>query len=397
MKFEKNSKYRSIALYAFLVIAASLILFFAMLYPTKVVSWINNILSILSPLIVGFLLAFILNPIMSFFEQKVFRSIAKAKPFSKRRRGLSLICTYLIFLGLITLFVIIVVPSLITSITDLINNLEGYYNKGTALLENFLASYKIPQSLLDPIDDIGGKIIDFTIDWMQNSLLPQLSHIAVTAISAVKNVVVGFAFSIYMLVSKETFARQFTKVIKTFFKEKGQNRIFRVGRLANQNFSGYLSGYLVDSFIVGVICYIVMRIFSWPYPELISILIGVCNMIPFFGPFIAGIPSALLIFMVNPWQAIFFTIFIVVLQQIDGNFFCPRILGQKVGLPSFWVMIAIVIGGSVFGIAGMVLSVPAFSVIYTLMRSFVNRKAREKEPQSSALEKAKEILESDDK
>lgn len=378
MKFRKNSKYLSIAVYAFLVIAAAMFLFFAMLYPPKVISWVNNILAILLPLILGFLLAFILNPIMNFFEKNVFKNVSKKKSFSKGRRALSLICTYAIFLGLITLFGVIVVPALITSVTDLVNNLEGYYNKGTTLLENFLANYKIPQTLLDPIDNMGGKIVDFTIDWMKNSLLPQLSHIAVSAISAVKNIVVGFAFSIYMLASKETFARQFTKVIKTFFKPKTQNRMFRIGKLANKNFSGYLSGYLVDSFIVGVVCYIVMRIFSWPYPELISIMIGVCNMIPFFGPFIAGVPSALLIFMVNPWQAVFFAIFIVILQQIDGNVFCPRILGEKVGLPSFWVMVAIVIGGSVFGIAGMVLSVPAFSVIYTLMRSYIDRKSREK-------------------
>jgi len=396
MKFEKNSKYLSIAVYAFLVIAASMLLFFAILYPPKVLSWINNALSILSPIILGFLLAFILNPIMNFFEKELFKGVCKKKPFSKRRRALSLICTYVIFLGLLTLFGIIVVPSLITSVTDLVENLEGYYNKGTALLEGFLANYKIPQTLLDPIDDMGGKLIDLIVDWMKNSLLPQLSHIAVSAISAVKNIVVGFAFSIYMLASKETFTRQVTKVIKTFCKEKAQNRMFRIGRLANQNFSGYLSGYLVDSFIVGVVCYIVMRIFSWPYPELISIMIGVCNMIPFFGPFIAGVPSALLIFMVNPWQAVFFTIFIIVLQQIDGNFFCPRILGQKVGLPSFWVMVAIVIGGSIFGIAGMVLSVPTFSVIYTLMRSYINRKSREKLAKNSTLEKAKEVLESDD-
>lgn len=391
MKLEKNKKYLTIAVYAFFVIAAAMIFFFILLSPKKFIGAINTLLSVLAPLIIGFLISFILNPVMNFFERVVFKKVAKNKPESKHRRALSLISTYIVFLGIITLFVIMVVPSLITSITDLINNIEGYYHSGVEFIETTLQNFNIPSKILDPLNDFGDKLIDYVIDAMK-SMLPKIYGIAVSTTSTIKNIVIGFAFSIYMLASKEVFARQCKKLITTFTKEKTQNRIFRVATLSYNSFSSFLSGYLVDSLAVGVICYIVMLIFGWPYPSLISVIIGVSNMIPFFGPFIGAIPSVLLIFMVNPWQALFFTIFIIVLQQIDGNFICPKILGQKVGLSSFWVMVAIVVGGSVFSIAGMILSVPAFAVIYTLARSYIDRKSREK-LQVSAKEKFEQVLE----
>ncbi len=385
MKLNKNRKYLSIALYAFLVIAAAMIFFFILLSPDKFINGINTVLSIFAPLIIGFILSFILNPIMNFFEKTVFKRIKSKKPESKTRRALSLICTYIILFGIITLFVMLVVPSLITSMTDLINNIEGYYYSGMAFIEKTLANFNIPANVLEPFSDLGSKLIDYVVTAME-SLLPKIYGIAVATTSTIKNIVIGFAFSIYMLASKEVFLRQFKKVIVTFTKPKTQGRIFRVAKLSHDSFSSFLSGYLVDSMLVGVVCYIVMRIFGWPYPELISVIIGVCNMIPFFGPFIGGIPSALLIFLVNPWQAVFFAIFLVVLQQIDGNFICPKILGQKVGLSSFWVMVAIVVGGSIFGIPGMVLSVPAFAVIYSLARSYLDRKNREKMAKLSGTE-----------
>ncbi len=393
MKLEKNKKYLTIAVYAFFVIAAAMIFFFILLTPQKFIGGINKILSILAPLIIGFLIAFILNPVMNFFENIVFKSVAKKKPESKRRRALSLICTYIVFLGILTLFVMMVVPSLVTSITDLINNIEGYYNSGVKFVEETLKNFNIPAKIIDPLNDFGDKMIDYVVDTMK-AMLPRIYGIAVSTTSTIKNIVIGFAFSIYMLASKELFARQCKKVITTFTKQKTQDRIFRVARLSYSSFSSFLSGYLVDSLAVGIICYIVMLIFGWPYPSLISVIIGISNMIPFFGPFIGAIPSVLLIFMVNPWQALFFTIFIIVLQQIDGNFICPKILGQKVGLSSFWVMVAIVVGGSVFGIAGMILSVPAFAVIYTLARSYLDRKNREKLT-VSAKEKFEQVLDQD--
>ncbi len=377
MKIEHNKKYFTIALYSFLVIAASIILIFILLDGQKMLGAVNNLLAILSPVISGFVLAFILNPILNFFEKTVFKKILNKDKDKNFKRAISMICTYLIFIGILILFVMLIVPSLIESITDLIRNIRGYYNTGIKLIEELFKKLNISSEVLGPFNDIGQKLIDLTISTM-NALLPKLGTVANSAISVLKNAFIGFAFSIYMLSTKEIFRRQFTRVLFTFTKEKTHQRIRRVAHLSYHTFSKYLSGYLVDSIIVGLVCYIVMLIFGWPYPALISIIVGVFNMVPIFGPFIGTIPSALLIFIINPWQALFFVIFIVILQQIDGNFICPRILGERIGIRPFWVMFSIVVGGSLFGIVGMLISVPTFAVIYSLARSYLDRKYHEK-------------------
>lgn len=377
MKFEKNNKYLSIALYSFGVIAATVILIFIMLDPDRITGAINNFLTILSPVITGFVLSFILNPTLNFFENIVFKKVLTSDKHKKLKRALSMVLTYLLFFGILSLFVMLIVPSLIDSITDLLRNIRGYYTKGIELIEGFLARFNISSEVLGPFNDIGNKIIELVIDTM-NKLLPRLGTIANSAISVLKNTFIGFAFSIYMLASKEIFRKQFSRVLFTFTRKKTHDRALRVAHLSYHTFSKYISGYLVDSLIIGIICYIVMLIFGWPYPALISIIIGVFNMIPIFGPIIGAIPSVLLIFLINPWQALFFVIFIVILQQIDGNFICPRILGERIGIKPFWVMLAIVVGGSMFGIAGMLISVPTFAVIYSLARTYLDRKYHEK-------------------
>lgn len=377
MKFETNKKYFTIALYALGVIAASILLVFILLEPSKMLGAINSFFKILSPVITGFVLAFILNPLLNFFEKTVFKKVLTKDKNKKLKRAISMICTYLIFLGALVLFGMLIVPSLIESITDLINNIQGYYTKGIALLEEIFISLNISSEYLDSFNDLGSEIISTVTETMK-AILPKLGAFANSAISLLKNTFIGFAFSIYMLASKETFRNQFSRVLFTFTSKKTHDRVRRVAQLSYYSFSNYLSGYLVDSIIIGIVCYIVMLIFGWPYPALISIIVGVFNMIPIFGPVIGAIPSVLLIFLINPWQALFFALFIVILQQIDGNFICPRILGERIGIKPFWVMLAIVVGGSMFGVAGMVMSVPTFAVIYSLARSYLDRKYNEK-------------------
>ena len=380
VKFQKNNKYFTIALYAFGVIAASIAFIFVLLYPNKLLGGISSVLSILSPLIVGFLLAFILNPLLKLFEKKAFKKILNKKEQLKTKRVLSMICTYLVFLGIITLFIVLIIPSIAQSITDLANNIQGYYNSGIALITDLLIRFNVSDELVNYFNDLGSDIINLVLELLKNvsTYMPKIFDVAASATTFLKNIVVGFAFSIYMLSSKETFKRQTKKVLSLIAKPQTQERFIRVAHMSHETFSRYLSGYLLDSTVVGIVCYIVMLIFGWPYPALISVIIGITNMIPFFGPFIGAIPSALLILLVNPWEALFFGIFIVILQQVDGNFICPKVLGQRVGLSSFWVMVAIVVGGSLFGVAGLILSVPALAVIYTLTRSYVNRKLSEK-------------------
>lgn len=376
MKLEKNNKYLTIAIYSFLVIAASIILIFSFIFPERVLGIFTFTMNMLLPVILGFAIAFILNPLVNLFENKVFSKLFK-KAKKGSLRALSLVATYIIFLGLIAAFLTIVVPSIIESFTDLINNLQHYYNSGIKILKDLLEKYNIDPSVLESFDDLGSQLVSYIVSTMK-SIMPALYGITMSVTGVVKNIFVGFAFSIYMLSSKEIFAGQVNRLLTIFTKPITKERVLFVGRLANNTFSKYITGYILDSTIVGIICYIVMRLFGWPYPELISLTIGVTNMIPFFGPFIGGVPSALLIMLVNPWQALFFIIFIVVLQQIDGNFICPRVLGQQVGLSPFWVITAIIVGGSLFGIVGMLIGVPTFAVIYSIAKMYIARKERQK-------------------
>ena len=377
MKLETNKKYLTIALYAFGVIAASVMLIFVLLDSERMLGALNKLIAVFSPVITGFFIAFVLNPLVNFFEKTLFKKILTLDKQKGLKRALSMVCTYLVFFGILTLFGMLIAPSLIESLTDLINNLQGYYTKGVALINELLVKLNISKDTLASFESLGNDVIAEVTKAIKD-LLPKLGAFANSAFSFVKTAFIGFAFSVYMLASKEVFRAQFSRVLYTFTSAKTHNRVRRIAHLSYYSFSNYLSGYLVDSTIIGIICYIVMLIFGWPYPALISTIVGVFNMIPIFGPVIGTIPSALLIFLINPWQALFFVIFIVILQQIDGNFICPRILGERIGIKPFWVMLAIVVGGSLFGIGGMVLSVPAFAVMYSLARSFLSRKYNEK-------------------
>lgn len=377
MKLETNKKYLTIALYAFGVIAAATLLIFMLLDSEKMIGAINKLIAVFSPVITGFFIAFILNPLLNFFERTVFKKVLTLDKHKKLKRALSMVCTYVVFIGALTLFGMLIVPSIIESLTDLINNLQSYYTKGIALINELLIKINISKDTLQSFESIGNDVVAAVTTGIKE-LLPKLGAFANSAFSFVKTAFIGFAFSIYMLASKEVFRAQFSRVLYTFTSKKTHDRVRRVAQLSYYSFSNYLSGYLVDSIIVGIVCYIVMLIFGWPYPALISVIIGVFNMIPIFGPVIGAIPSTLLIFLINPWQALFFVIFIVILQQIDGNFICPRIVGERIGIRPFWVMLAIVVGGSLFGIMGMVLSVPAFAVAYSLARAYLSRKYHEK-------------------
>lgn len=381
MKFEKNNRYFTIALYAFGVIAASIILIFVLISPDRLLSGISKTISILTPLIIGFAIAFILNPLLKWFEKTVFKKVLLKDKQKKTKRVLSIVCTYLSFFGILSLFFVLIVPSIAKSVSDLANNIQGYYTSGVALITSFLQKFNVSDEIVTYFNNLGTGIIDVVIDLLKNisTYLPKIFDVALSAGSVIKNIVVGFALSIYMLSSKEVFKRQSKKIMTVFLKSETKERTIRVFKLSHSTFSKYLTAYIIDSTIVGLITYFVMLIFGWPYPALIGLIIGVTNMIPFFGPFIGGIPSALLILLVNPLQALFFVIFIVVLQQVDGNIICPRVLGHRVGLSPFWVMVAIVIGGSLFGVLGLILSVPALAVIYALGRSYINRKLKEKE------------------
>lgn len=386
MKFRWEKKYLYWGLTAFLVIVLS-ISFFVLLFNFKeFCQGINKITRILMPFIVGFVIAYLLCPIMTFFENKCFLLLLKkmnVKKINKKPRVLAITLTILLTLAFFTGLLSMVIPQLKQSIEGIIDNSSLYINNLQKWTEKILASNETLQKFLtDEFNDIN----EVSSNWAKNNLLPHMNNIlsgltngVIDMIVFLKNIFVGLIISIYVLYSKEMFGAQTKKVLYALFPVKGANRIVEVTKRSHKVFGGFIVGKLIDSLIIGFLCFVGMSIFKMPYPVLISVIIGITNVIPFFGPFIGAVPSALLILMINPLTCFYFIIFILALQQFDGNILGPRILGDSTGLSAFWVIFAILLSGGLFGFIGMVIGVPAFAVIYTLIVEFIEKKLKKHE------------------
>lgn len=353
---------------------------------------IRSFISIISPILYGILFAYLMNPIMRFVENLLFRAINRAakpeklelsKQSSRKKlcHVIGVICALAVLLLVFYLAIALVVPTIIENITAIANptRIIGYYNKITTWLHQILTDNPdIEQWAMGRIEGM----YDSLEAWLQElDLKDALVSVTTQVYGVVKgtmNFLIGLVIAIYMLLSKEKFLAQSKKLMVALFPEKKCNRLLEIGRRTNKIFSGFVLGKIIDSGIIGIICYVVMSILKLPYPMLISVIVGVTNVIPFFGPLIGAIPSAFLILLIDPLQCLIFIIFIVCLQQFDGNILGPRILGDSVGLSSFWILISITVFSGIFGFAGMVLGVPVFAVLYMLLSDLVDRKLKER-------------------
>ncbi|MBQ5320648.1 MAG: AI-2E family transporter [Oscillospiraceae bacterium] len=373
-KIDWNRKYTTIAVYVILT-ACAIGLILGMLWNFSLVSAaIGTLISVLSPFIIGFVLAYLLLPIVNFFEKICFEKIKPMKTKRKLNRVLSVVISYLLLIAFLVLFAYVVVPELYSSLLEILSNLDNYAESVTAWMQNMFDSNP---ALIKIVDEAAVYMTDIS-ETIIEAVLPYLGGVATGVVVGVKNIVVGLIVAFYMLLRHEMFTAQIKKITYAIFSSKTAERMVEVTNLTNKAFSGYVSGQLIDSVMIAIITYLVMLIFGWPYPMLIAVIIGVTNILPFFGPFIGGIPSFIIILLINPWQAISFGIFIIILQQIDGNIIAPRILSKSVGMSAIWVVFAIIVGGGLFGFIGMVLGVPMFSVIYTLFKEFISKRLEKK-------------------
>lgn len=341
---------------------------------SQVNKFLQGVISLLMPFIWGFVVAYLLNPLMMLFDKKL---LGKLRFFQKRkglRRGLSIFIAYLIGLGTIAIFIYICVPQIVTSITGIAKKVPKVISELTLWINQVLGSSSV---VYDFFNANSQKISD-SLQVTVMGLLENLTGFAMKFTKTLKDIVLGGMIAVYLLASKEKFFAQTKKIFYALFRKKYVDQLIRLCDESHETFSGFISGVLTDSLIVATICYLFMLLVGWPYPMLIAVIIGTTNIIPFFGPFIGVIPSALILFMENPMTALFFVLFILVLQQIDGNFLAPRILSQSMGLTAFWVVFAIVVMGGLFGFVGMVIGVPLFTVIYSLIRSFIVRRLESK-------------------
>ncbi len=340
-------------------------------------------LDILRPFTFGIIFAYLLNGPLMFFE-KHFGFVEKTKPRKVLKRVLAIIVTWIATVAVLSAFFYIVMPDVTKSINVLINNVPHYLSNLQGFVRYFTESYGFEAPFIDYFLEfkITSEVFATLLKEYGEELLPQLANIANLSVQIggiVFDIIIAIVLSVYIMFSKETLIAQLKKGLYALLKKETAAKLVRIARESHRIFSGFINGKLLDSLIIGILCFVGMSIIGFEFTMLISFIVGCTNVIPFFGPFLGAIPSVLILLMVDPWQALWFTLFVLVLQQLDGNVIGPKILGDSTGLPALWVMFAILVGGGIFGIIGMFIGVPAFAVIYKFTKEYLEKKLAEKE------------------
>ena len=373
--------YLAIGAIVFLVFCCCMAVIFVVFRYDKILGLFGKISSVLRPIIIGLLLGYLLNPLMEKMERLLLTIFLKrSKDEEKTRktvRTISAIGTIVFFLIIISIIIALLIPALITSITAFFNSVSGYVEKYNEVVAGLPLNDRLKgqlinfeQTIYDVTDDISS--------WLMEKILPKAqTYIAtlgsglMSVLVALKDVVVGLIVAIYVLCEKDHFEGQGKRMVYAFFPVRQANSLVAFVHKCNTIFGGFIVGKVLDSIIIGLITFIFCTCVQMPYTLLISVVICVTNIVPFFGPFIGGIPSFILVLLASPWHGIVFGIFLLVLQQVDGNIIGPKILGDSTGLSSFWVIVAILLGGGLWGFMGMIFGVPMFAVFYLLAKKLV--------------------------
>lgn len=401
MKLNWNSKYTTVCIYIFLTAAACIC--FAELvenFPV-LVDGIKSFFDTISPFVYGFIIAYLLCPIAEkfqvLFEKNAKKRRDKDKANSKESSAnsgcstkqsktvgfLSIVATYIVFLIILTVVFGVLVPQIVVSISEIGANFTNYTHSAVVWLEGILDKLN-----LDDVATLSNGFFGLTlgdIETFLNGVMELFNKYSPSVISFLEglvtefmNILVGVIISVYMLAARKNFAGLVKKILYAFVPQKGVEKICLVAKEADECFGKYINGQIIDSVIVGVIWFLVAFVAGIPYPFLISVIIGITNMIPFFGPFIGGIPSAILVFLAKPQLTVLFVVLLVVIQQLDGNLLAPRIIGQATGVSPFWVIFAILVMGDYFGIPGLVVAVPLFALVYREIKNIIEARLEKK-------------------
>lgn len=377
MKIKWNEKYTTIALYSFLVISTSILFYNIISKLDSVRIQFDNILNILSPFIIGFVISYLLNFILKFYEEKVLSNEIFLDFKAKSKRVMALVLTYISILLLLYLFLIFVFPQLTESIVGLANDIPSHVNSVTQLFNDTVKNLDIDDEYIKLVIEKWNEFIAFLIQFVTN-LIPMFGNLLKSMVASVWNIVLGIIISIYMLLDKEKFSALIKKITYAIFSEDISNKIVELTNRSNDIFGRFVAGKILDSFIVSALTFVILTIFKIPYSILVSFIIGLTNIIPFFGPFIGAVPSFFIILFVSPTKALWFLVIILVIQQIDGNIIGPKILGDSLGISAFWILFSLLISGKLFGFAGMVVGVPLFTVFYSIIKNLVESRLERK-------------------
>lgn len=383
-RFRWDKKYLYWGTTAFLVIAAS-ILFFVIVSKFPVIAkGIGKLLSILSPFIWGVVITYLLSPLMHGLEKLFNKKSVKSAPVirkpgraEKRARAAAVLISEIILIILIVAFVYLIIPQLYSSIETIVSKAPEYFNRIIEWFRVELADHpNMEEYVTTSLENFSQNLTEM----IRDKVLPSLGNVVtgvttgvVVVVKGVYNLIIGIIVSIYLLTNIEVALAGCRKVIFSVFNLETAQEIRAAIAFVDRTFMDFIVGKLLDSAIIGLICYIVCALLSMPYALLVSVIVGVTNIIPFFGPFIGAVPSALIILLVSPVKCLIFIAFIIILQQIDGNVIGPKILGSAIGVNGFWIMFAIIVGGGLFGFMGMLLGVPLFVVLYTAVRNAVEK------------------------
>ena len=364
------------------IITFGIVLFTLSQNLSSVGSFFKGVLSICAPLIIGFCLAFILNIPMNVIENTVFKKAknSKKKNLNKLLRPLSLISTVVLTLGFIVLLLFIIIPKLHDSVLLIATKIPAYYNSFITWVDGLVVRFGLeisteilhnPKFDINTIVSMAEKL--FTFDGASD-ILSTTMGVTSSVISAIANLAIGFIVAIYILADKENIGEFINKIIKKLLPEKVYEHTIRVSSVTSSSFSNFITGQVTDAFILSVLCFIGMSIFRFPSAVVVSVIIGVTALIPVIGPLIGEFIGCFIIFMESPLKALFFLIFVLILQAIDNNFIYPKIVGKSVGLPGIIVLLAVIVGGNFGGILGILLGVPLASAVYALVLSWLDSK-----------------------
>jgi len=384
---EKYYNYFRWGVTVFTIMVCGILFFFLVFRVDSILGFLGKIIDILTPIILGAVIAYLLNPLVTVTDRYLFTLCRRCRFSAKVSNFIATAVSITLWLGMliagISLLFSMIVPELYSSILKLAGDFREYVTIITAFVNDHLKSNP---EILQYVEDLLTTLTNSVYNWVNNELILQVQNIMSKltvgiswVVTMVTNIVVSLIVSVYLLISKKKFLGQVKKLLYVFLQPDTANAALSIFRQTNKIFGGFISGKLIDSLIIGILCFIGVSILKMPYPLLISVFVGVTNIIPFFGPFIGAIPSAFLILLIDPGKCLIFILFIFLLQQLDGNVIGPAILGDSTGVSPFWIVVSILVGGGLFGFIGMLLGVPTFAVIYYLVKTFSDYYLRKKE------------------
>lgn len=363
------------------------LIIFALVNFSKIIYFFGSVINIFAPFLLGIILAFVLNVLNNFIEKRIFGKIKSGKVWNKVKRPLCI--TLSLILVFLTIFFVmnLIIPQLRNSASLFTETLPGYKEDIVGILNKFDVDEENINKVSEYLDNFSKIITDY-IKGNSKDVITVTTEVATSVIGIISKGIITLVFAIYMIAQKETLSRQINKVMKAYLKPKTIEKITTVGSLANKTFSNFVTGQCLEALIFGSLVFVGMLIFRFPYASTIGVLLGFTALIPIFGAFIGTAIGFILIMMVSPIKAILFVVFIIILQQIEGNLIYPRVVGKSIGLPGMWVLLSVTVGGSIGGILGMLIATPLCSLLYALFTKAVNDRLRSNRIVTKVKEKA---------